>query len=155
MSCGTDEWMVGVLRHGYRLPFHHLPRVSLVPVELSSVAPGSVRALALQEEVSKMLMKGAVEMVPQPGPGFYSCLFLMLKVTGGWRPVIDLSSLNDFVTVTKFKIAMVSSVLASVRRGDWMFSGTCRTPISRSLYTLILDHISVFASRVVSTSSRL
>ena len=112
-SFGTNEWTVAVLRDGYKMPFHHLPLVSLEPLELSSCSLGSVRALALWDEVSKMLQKGALEPVDQPGPGFYSWLFLVEKVTGAWRPVIDLSTLSDFVTLTKLKMETVASVLES------------------------------------------
>ena len=89
---------------------------------LSSCVPGSVSALALQEEVTKTFLKGAVEPVDQPGPGYYSWLFLVEKLTGGWRPVIDLSVLNGFIMLTKFWMETVASVLCSVCRGDWMFS---------------------------------
>ena len=51
-----------------------------------------------------MLAKGALEIARDPGPGFYSRLFLVEKATGGWRPVIDLSHLNDFVQLTPFKM---------------------------------------------------
>ena len=44
-----------------------------------------------------MLSKDALEIVLDPGPGFYSRLFLVEKVTGGWGPMIDLSHLNEFV----------------------------------------------------------
>ena len=103
-SCSTDEWAVAVLRHDYRVPFHHLPLLSLEPRELLSCAPRLVHAQSLQEEVSKMLQKGALEPVDKPGPGFYSRLLLVEKVTGGWRPVIDLSTLNSFVTMTEFQM---------------------------------------------------
>ena len=49
-------------------------------------------------------------------------LFLVEKATGGWRPIIDLSALNGFVTLTKFRMETVASVLGSIRKGDWMFS---------------------------------
>ena len=62
-----------------------------------------------------MLLKGAVEIVEQPGPGFYSGLFIVEKVTGGWRSVIDLSSLNNFVTIMKFRMETATSLLWSVR----------------------------------------
>ena len=68
-----------------------------------------------------MLLKGALEALDQPRPGFYSWLFLIEKVMGGWRPVIDLSALNGFVMLTKFKMEAVASVLGSIRKGDWMF----------------------------------
>ena len=44
-----------------------------------------------------MLAKDALEIVLDPGPSFYSRLFLVEKATRGWRPVIDLSHLNEFV----------------------------------------------------------
>ena len=97
--------------------------MSLVLRELSSCAPGLDRAEVLQEKVSKMLQKGVMEPVDQLSPGFYSRLFLVEKVTdGGWRPVVDLSTLNRFVTATKFRMETVVSVLGSIRQGDWMFS---------------------------------
>ena len=69
-----------------------------------------------------MLAKGALEIARDPGPGFYSRLFLVEKATGGWRPVIDLSHLNDFVKLTSFKMETVASVLLSVREGDFVAS---------------------------------
>ena len=51
-----------------------------------------------------MLAKGALEIARDPGPGFYSRLFLVEKASGGWRPVIDLSHLNNFVQLTSFKM---------------------------------------------------
>ena len=41
---------------------------------------------------------------------------------GDWRPVIDLSHLNDFVQFTPFKMETVASVLLSVREGDFLAS---------------------------------
>ena len=61
-----------------------------------------------------MLEKGAVEVVDDPGLGFYSRLFLVEKATGGWRPVIDLSPLNGFVLQTLFKMETVASVLSAI-----------------------------------------
>ena len=71
------------------------------------------------QEVEVMLAKGALEIARDPGPGFYSRLFLVEKATGGWRPVIDLSHLNDFVQLTPFKMETVASVLLSVREGGF------------------------------------
>ena len=69
-----------------------------------------------------MLAKGALEIARDPGPGFYSRLFLVEKATGGWSPVIDLSHLNDFVQLTSFKMETVALVLLSVREGDFLAS---------------------------------
>ena len=41
-----------------------------------------------------MLAKGALEIARDPGPGFYSRLFLVEKATGGWRSVIAFERLR-------------------------------------------------------------
>ena len=69
-----------------------------------------------------MLAKDALEIVLHPGPGFYSHLFLVLKATGGWSPMIDLSHPNGFVLHTPFKMETIVSVLLSVREGDFLVS---------------------------------
>ena len=85
-----------------------------------------------------MLQKGALEVVEDPGLGFYSRLFLVEKATGGWRPVIDLSPLNGFVQLTPFRMETVTSVLASIREGDFLASidlkdAYFQVPIHRSI----------------------
>ena len=69
-----------------------------------------------------MLTKDALEIVLDPGPGFYSRLFLVEKAMRVWRPVIDLFRLNKFVLHTLFKMETVASVLPSVREGDFLAS---------------------------------
>ena len=69
-----------------------------------------------------MLLKGVVELVHNQVPAFYSRLFLVKKVMGGWRSVIELSLLTQFVVLTKFRMETVASVLASVRKDDFTFS---------------------------------
>ena len=51
-----------------------------------------------------------------------SRLFVTPKVTGGWRPVIDLSHLNGWVKLSHFHMETAQSVLQSLRPGDWMVS---------------------------------
>ena len=70
-----------------------------------------------------MLWEGALGLVDQPGPASTAVCFLCRRRRRGeWHPVIDLSSLNSYVTLTKFTMEMVSSVLALIRNVDVMFS---------------------------------
>ena len=62
------------------------------PLKFSSYTFGSAKAQTLQEEVDKMLQKGALELVKHLGPGYYSRLFLVQKALRGWHPMIDLSN---------------------------------------------------------------
>ena len=121
-AIGAETWVVTVLRDGYRVPLRTPPPLSRTPVSFPTYRAGSPRAQALRQEVEAMLAKGALEIARDPGPGFYSHLFLVEKASGGWRPVIDPSHLNDFVQLTSFKMETVASVLLSVREGDFLAS---------------------------------
>ena len=63
-----------------------------------------------------------MELAPLPSPGFYSQLFVVMKASGSWRPVIDLSLLNLKVLKTSFKMETLQSVLLLVQKGNWMVS---------------------------------
>ena len=71
--------------------------------------------------MSDLVAKEDIELAP-PSPGFYSRLFVTPKVTGGWRPVIDLSHLNGWVDVSHFHMETTNAVLQSLRLGVWMVS---------------------------------
>ena len=112
-----DAWVVEVLRVGYRIPFDRRPPLSERPLSLPAYSPQSIRGVALTQELQTLLRKGAVEPAPQ-SPGFYSRLFLVQKASGSWRPIIDLSTLNDFITSSHFHMETPQSVLRSIRPGD-------------------------------------
>lgn len=46
----------------------------------------------------------------------------MPKVTGGWRPVLDLSTLNKFLQRKPFRMETASSIRESMHPGDWAVS---------------------------------
>ena len=122
-AIGAETWVVTVLRDDYRVPFLDSPSpLSRTPVSFPTYRAGSPRAQALRQEIEGMLAIGALEIARDPGPGFYSLLFLVEKASGGWRSVIDLSHLNEFVQLTPFKMETVASVLLPVREGDFLAS---------------------------------
>ena len=53
---------------------------------------------------------------------FYSRLFLVPKPHQRWRPVIDLSRLNTFLHVEKFKMETPESIRTSLIPGEWVSS---------------------------------
>ena len=53
---------------------------------------------------------------------FYSRLFLVPKPHHRWRPVIDLSRLNTFLLVERFKMETPESIRASLIPGEWVSS---------------------------------
>ena len=116
-----DSWVVEALRVGYRIPFDRPPPLSERPLSLPAYSPHSIRGVTLNQELQDLLRKGAVEPAPQ-SPGFYSRLFLVKKASGSWRPIIDLSTLNDYITSSRFHMETPRSALNSIRPGDWMIS---------------------------------
>ena len=115
--------MLGVVRSGFRLPW----RGEKAPLSRTPVAfpPPSDQAAfqALDQEVSSLISKGAVDRVRyHSSPGFYGRLFVVPKASGGWRPVLDLSSLNTFLVYNHFKMETASSIREAVRPGDWAIS---------------------------------
>ena len=116
-----DAWVVEVLRVGYRIPFDRQPPLSERPLSLPAYSPQSIKGVALTQEPQNLLQNGVVEPAPQ-SPSFYSRLFLVQKASGSWRPIIDLSTLNGYVTSSHFHMETPQSVLRSIRPGDWMIS---------------------------------
>ena len=94
-------------------PFSHPGIVSDVPGRLSlgSSLAARGRGDACQRSLRNRLKSGS-RLLQSPLPGG----------EGVWRPVIDLSHLNEFVQLTPFKMETVASVLLSVREGDFLAS---------------------------------
>ena len=121
---GADSWTLKTVRTGYRIAFHSKPHLSSTPIFFPTYPEGSERFKVLQQAVEDMIEKSAIEEVDQsnPGQGFYSRIFVTPKATGGWRPVIDLSSLNLFIDCPSFKMETILSVLRALQQADWMTS---------------------------------
>ena len=119
---GAHRSILSLLRDGYKLPFRERPNLSRVPCITSGYAD-SDRQSALLTSIQDLLHKGAIEVVhTQNSLGFYSRLFLVPKPGNRWRPVIDLSSLNKFLVIPKFKMETPESIRASLRKGEWVTS---------------------------------
>ena len=129
---GVDSWVVEVLRVGYQNPFDRRLPLYERPLSLPAYSPQSIKGVALNQELQNILQKGAVKPAPPQSPGFYSRLFLVQKASGSWRPIIELSTLNDYVTSFHFHMETPQSVLRSIRPGDWMISLDLQVPVHRN-----------------------
>ena len=78
---------------------------------------------SLPEVTLQLRNKKAIESVENiNSPGFYSRLFLVPKKDGSWRPVIDLSALNRYISPTKFKMETTRSIRNAIEIGDFAVS---------------------------------
>ena len=91
---------------GFNIPFRQIPYQKFQPITRT---PQGVQP-DLDMEIRNLLAKGAITQIPLSKDGYYSRIFLVPKKGGGMRPVIDLSSLNNFVdNSNEPSIAEVSS----------------------------------------------
>jgi ribonuclease HI len=117
----AHAWVVGVLREGYRVRFETRPALSPCPTNPSGYGDPAKNEI-LADQISKLVEKGAVEHVTNPGSGYYSRVFLRPKASGGWRPILDLSVLNPAIESPKFHQETVESIRRALIRGQWTFS---------------------------------
>lgn len=122
VTLGASNYVVSILRNGYRPPFSPRPPLTRTPSVVSGYRDPS-KHQALLQQVRLLVQKGAIEEVhDKSSPGFYSRLFLVEKASGEWRPVIDLSALNKFSPPTSFKMETPESIRTSLRPGEWTTS---------------------------------
>ena len=113
---GSHRLIIGLIKDGHKLLFREHPKLSRVPCIISSYA-GFEKQNDLWTSIPDLLRKGAIEVVHTPDSlGFYSRLFLVPNPGNCWRPVIDLSSLNKFLAIPKFKTP--ESIRASLNKGE-------------------------------------
>jgi hypothetical protein len=109
---------------GYRPSFLTKPPLS-VKVRPFSLPRNREKKKLLLGEIVALVQKRALVRVPLRSlrePAFYSLLFLVPKTSGGFRPVVDVSRLNDFIDCPHFKMETVDSIVRAMRPGDWSFS---------------------------------
>ena len=108
--------------HGYILPLISKPSLVRFPL-IQSEYKALQKDQALATCIQSLLSKNAIERVENvKSLGFYNCLFLVPKPHQRWRPVIDLSRLNTFLQVEKFKMETPESIRTSLIPGEWVSS---------------------------------
>ncbi len=116
---GVSLWVLRTIRTGYTLQFgKNPPRFDGVHL---TVVNSASKASVLQQELSSLLQKGAIEEIPQSEVerGFFSHYFLVPKRDGGLRPILDLWRLIFFLYKGKFKMLMMKTIMSQVQEGDW------------------------------------
>ncbi len=114
----VSRWVLQTVEKGYRIKFS-APPPPFKGLFLTSTNPE--QALVLEPEVSSLLRKEAIEVVPplDRESGFYSRYFVVPKKDGGLCPILDLRLLNRSVSRLKFRMLTVKQVVSQIRSEDW------------------------------------
>ena len=119
-KCSSN--VLNIITNGYVLPFLSKPNLVRFPLILSEYKTLQ-KGQALADCIQSLLSKNAIERVENvKSLGFYSHLFLVPRPHQRWRPVIDLSRLNTFLYVEKFKMETPESIRTSLVLGEWVSS---------------------------------
>ena len=74
----------------------------------------------IQEEVGKLIQKGAIAPMNSSPQQFVSQIFVVPKKDGTHRPVINLKALNKFIKRQHFKMEGLQMIKDLLQKEDWM-----------------------------------
>ena len=121
LDLGAGLKVVQILREGYILPFQIRPKLTRSPTVISCYG-NPHRNLSQLEALHQLIDKNAVELVVnKKSLGFFNRLFLVPK-PNNWRPILDLSKLNPFLKVQKFKMETPETIRTSLQQREWVTS---------------------------------
>ena len=134
---------------GHRLQFASKPPPFCGVV--FSVARGE-SALVLENEISSLLSKGAIRVVPERErlSGCYSQYFPRSKERGGDYLLLDLRGLNRHLRRYTFRMLTHDMVANSVRLDDWFTTVNLRDAYFHYAYFLLTGNFLRFAFRGVA-----
>ena len=119
---GAGPKIIQILREGYTLPFRIRSNLTRSPTVISRYV-NPHRNSYLLEALHQLMDKNAIELVHnQTSLGFFNRLFLVPKPNNKWRPILDLSKLNPFLKVEKFKMETPETIRTSLQQGEWVTS---------------------------------
>ena len=104
---------------------HHLQLKSHPPLfcdfQHFNVKAAAAHHPVIQKEVDELLAKGAIE-PSSGGAGFYSCMFVVPKCTGGLHPILNLMCFNHYMHIPSFKMPTLKTIRQLIQHGDFAFS---------------------------------
>ena len=106
---------LALLQDGFKLEFTEPPRQGS-PHRNAPLNPEQSALWNL--EIQNLIDKGAI--VKASSQTFVSTVFVIPKSSGGWRPIINLKQLNEFLVYHRFKMEGLGSVRDLIKRGDWL-----------------------------------
>ena len=107
----SNKWILRVIKEGYKLQFNPdppPPRPSF-KTSYSKTSSSIIRRLILD-----YLNKGAIRVIEIKDDQYVSRIFEVLKKTGNYRLILDLSDLNLFLKKVHFKMEVllyISSII--------------------------------------------
>ena len=119
---GANPQVVSILKEGYALPFKMRPHLTRSPLIWSGYA-NLAKNRFLKEALLTLINKLVVErVVIRSSLAFYNRLFLVPKPNIKWRPILDLSQLNLYLSPSTFEMETPETIWLFLQKGKWVTS---------------------------------
>ena len=105
----------------YRLDFEHKPP-SRQPRPPRPYKLNKEERKAVDEEIDKLLKKGVIEISKYEDDQFISNIFTRPKKDGGYRMILDLSELNEYISYNHFKMETFETARSLITSDCYMAS---------------------------------
>ena len=114
----SDQWVLDMVT-GLSIELQSIP----VQVEIpDSASSNSEKDALLHTQIGEMLQQGILEPAFPSRRAFVSHLFLRPKSNGTFRPILNLSNLNEFTVYRHFKMDHLCSVMQALPKASYMAS---------------------------------
>ena len=133
-NIGASNWVLKILKEGYALLFVKQPP----KVRFQNNKSALSAAEFVTKEIKDLLKSGCIKEIDESEAHVISPLSVVHKSTKP-RLILDLSYLNQFLTVPKFKFEDIRSVKDLFQKGDYFF----KFDIHKGYY-----HINIFEPHV-------
>ena len=125
-----DRWVLQAI-NGYSLELTQTPQQMRQPQAIQCSIEEHAK---ITQEVSDLLIKGAIVETQVSTDSYVSQLFLVEKKGGGQRPVINLKGLNSFIEAEHFKMEGLHRLPDLIQPQDWMVKLDLKERRHTSLY---------------------
>ena len=119
-SITQDPFILSVISHGFQISvLDSFPGF----LRQTTVTPLSrVKRAAIHKEIVALLSKEAIVQIDDFPSLCLSPIFVIPKVTGGLRVILNLKDINVFIPVQHFRMETLAVILPQISAGDWAVS---------------------------------
>lgn len=115
----TDNKWVLDMAKGLPIELSQIPTQLAIP---DSAQTEPLRDKALKDQIDLMLQQGIVETTFPSERAYVSHMFLKEKADGSYRPILNLSNLNEYTPYKHFKMDHINVVMDTLPQGSYMAS---------------------------------
>ena len=126
-AMGCSSMVYNVIKYGYKIQFHCLPKLTVNPKPFSLKLPENQQVI-LDNELQAFVDNDVIQPADINTPGFYSPVFLREKPRHHlddpikYRIIIDLSILKKSIEKKHFKMESSNSIRNILQIGDFFFT---------------------------------